>query len=322
MLPTSSSSPASLSASAAAPRRKPPRELPLLLAVALMIAVLAAKLPAFRAPNNLTVVAQNAAYIGILACGEALVIFTGGLDLSVGALLAIAVCAGAATLAAGLAWPLAVGAALLAGFAGGAFNGFLVTRRGLPPILTTLATAFLFRYGVSILTHARYYHDFPPAFQQIGAGWNPALLFLLIALVFGGLTLATRLGRWMLAIGGSEPSARLSGIGVKSVVTWAYALSGLCAGCAGVIVMAFNNNAQSTTGQGYELDILAACVVGGVRITGGDGSIAGACLGAILIALLRDGLILTGRPVEQYGLFTGLVIVGAALIATRQRKPK
>ena len=94
----------------------------------------------------------------------------------------------------------------------------------------------------------------------------------------------------------------------------AYLISGLCAGLSGWIVMAFNNNAQSTVGQGYELDVIAACVVGGIRITGGDGSVIGAAMGAVLIALLRDALILTGRPIEQYGLFTCVVILTAALV--------
>jgi ribose transport system permease protein len=294
--------------------KKPPRELPTILLLLALCTGMAAAVPAFRTAANLTVVGQNAAFIGVMACGEGTVLLSGGLDLSVGAILALASCATAACLAAGCAWPLAALLGLAAGGLAGAVNGALVTYRRLPPILTTLATLLLFRHGISIGTHARNFGPFPEAFNRIGAGWTPALLFLLVVFAFVLASLRTRFGRWILAIGGSEQSARLSGVPVDRVKRWAYLLSGLCAGLAGLIIMAFNNNTQSSVGQGYELDVIAACVVGGVRITGGDGSLLGAALGAALIALLRDALILTGRPVEQYGLFTGAVILAAAAL--------
>ena len=294
--------------------RRTPRELPTILLLLLLCAGMAATVPAFRTAGNQTVVGENAAFIGVMACGQGVVILSGGLDLSVGAILALASCATAACLEAGWAWPLAALVGLAAGGLAGAVNGALVTYRRLPPILTTLATLLLFRHGISIFTHARNYGPFPEAFNRLGAGWTPSLIFLLVAALFTFITLRTRFGRWAIAIGGSEQAARLSGVPVDRVKRGAYLLSGLCAGLAGLITMAFNNNAQSSVGQGYELDVIAACVVGGVRITGGDGSILGAALGAALIALLRDALILTGRPVEQYGLFTGAVILAAAVL--------
>ncbi|HZT41728.1 MAG TPA: ABC transporter permease [Chthonomonadaceae bacterium] len=268
----------------------------------------------FWTVTNLKVVGENAAFIGVMACGEGMVILSGGLDLSVGAILALASCAAAMALAAGWSWPLAVGVGLAAGTVAGFFNGALITYRRLPPIITTLATLLLFRHGTSILTHARSYGPFPDAFNRIGTDWIPAVLFAVCLALFILASLTIRFGRWVLAIGGGEQAARLSGIAVDRVKRWAYLLSGLCAGVAGLIVMAFNNNTQSSIGTGYELDVIAACVVGGVRITGGDGSILGAALGALLIALLRDALILAGRPAEQYGLFTGGVILAAALL--------
>ncbi|HZP81469.1 MAG TPA: ABC transporter permease, partial [Chthonomonadaceae bacterium] len=295
-------------------QHRTPRELPILLLVLLVCLGMAAWVPAFRTPGNLTVVGQNAAFIGVMACGEGVVLLSGGLDLSVGSTLALSSCATAAALAAGWAWPLAALIGLLAGALAGAVNGALITYRRLPPILTTLATLLLFRHGTSLLTHARNYGPFPDAFNRLGSGWTPALLFVAVTALFVLAALRTRFGRWILALGGSEQAARLSGVPVDRVKRAAYLLSGLCAGLAGLITMAFNNNAQSTAGQGYELDVIAACVVGGVRITGGDGSILGAALGALLIALLRDALILTSRPVEQYGLFTGAVILAAAVL--------
>lgn len=255
--------------------REPPRtfrELPLLLLALLVCVGMAAWVPAFRTSGNLTVVGQNAAFIGVMACGEGVVILSGGLDLSVGSMLALSSCATAAALAAGCAWPLAALVGLLAGSGAGAVNGALITTRRLPPILTTLATLLLFRHGTSLLTRARNYGPFPDAFNRLGSGWTPALLFLLVTALFVLTARRTRFGRWILALGGSEQAARLSGVPVDRVKRAAYLLSGLCAGLAGLITMAFNNNAQSTAGQGYELDVIAACVVGGVRITGGDGS--------------------------------------------------
>ncbi len=303
---------------------KTPRELPTLVLLILVCVGMALFVPAFRTPGNLTVVGQNAAFVGMMACGEGVVILSGGLDLSVGSVLALASCVTAAALAAGWAWPLAVLVGLMAGALAGVINGALITYRRLPPILTTLATLLLFRHGTSILTHARTYGPFPDAFNRLGSDWMPALLFVLVSAGFVLATLRTRFGRWAIALGGSEQAARLSGVPVDRVKRVAYLLSGLCAGLAGLIVMAFNNNAQSTVGQGYELDAIAACVVGGVRITGGDGSLLGAALGALLIALLRDALILTGRPAEQYGLFTGAVILAAAVLEqwrVRRRTP-
>lgn len=290
------------------------RELPTLLLVAAVFIFMALTYPSFRGIANLTTVGQNAAFIGIMACGQALVILSGGLDLSVGSVLAVASCTTAEALQRGLSWPVAALLGLAAGGVAGSINGALITYRRLPPILTTLATLLLFRYGTHILTQARSYGPFPDAFNQIGNGWTPLVIFIFVAGLFSVLTLRTRFGRQAIAIGGSEQAVRLSGVDVDQAKRRIYTLSGVCAGMAGLIVMAFNNNTQSNVGQGYELDVIAACVVGGIRITGGDGSILGAALGATLIALLRDWLILAGRPTEQYGLFTGGVILLAAVL--------
>ena len=275
---------------------------------------MATQYPAFLTANNLMVVGFNAAFIGIMACGQAIVIFGAGLDLSVGSILAVASCATGAALVGGQPIFLAALWGLLAGAGAGWLNGALITYRRLPPILTTLATLLLLRYGVSIVTVSKNYTPFPAAFNLIGAKWTPVAIFLVVAVGLGFVAQRARCGRWVLAMGGNEQAVRLSGVNVARLKRWSYVLSGTCAGLAALIVMAFNNNAQSTVGSGYELDVIAACVIGGVRITGGDGSIAGAALGAVLIALLRDVLILTNRPIEQYGLFTGGVILLAALL--------
>ncbi len=291
-----------------------PRELPTLALLAGLCVFMATQYPVFRTANNLMVVGFYAAFIGIMACGQAIVIFGAGLDLSVGSVLAVSCCATGAALMGGQPILLAAFWGMLAGAGAGLLNGALITYRRLPPILTTLATLLLFRYGVSIVTASQNYGPFPDTFNLIGAKWTPVIIFLLVAVGLSFVAQRVRFGRWILAMGGNEQAVRLSGVDVDRIKRWSYVLSGACAGLAGLIVMAFNNNAQSTVGSGYELDVIAACVIGGVRITGGDGSIAGAALGAVLIALLRDVLVLTNRPIEQYGLFTGGVILLAALL--------
>ena len=294
--------------------RTMPREFPTLLLIALLCGWMLQTAPSFRGGSNLSIVGQEAAFIGVMACGEGLVILGGGLDLSVGAIVALSSCVTALTLAAGWAWPLSVVCGLGAGAMAGGINGALVTYRRLPPILTTLATLLLFRHGTSLLTHARNFGPFPDAFRVLGTGWTPTLLLVVVTGVFFLLSRQTRLGRWTLAIGGGEQAARLSGIAVGGVKRWTYLLSGLCAGLAGLILMGFNNTTQSVVGEGAELNVIAACVVGGIRITGGDGSLLGAALGALLIALLRNALILTHRPPEQSNLFVAFIILAAAAL--------
>lgn len=299
------------------------RELPTIVLLVLLCGLMAVFVPAFRAASNLTIVGESAAFIGIMACGEGLVLLSGGLDLSIGAIVAVSTCITALTMASGMPWPLAAVCGMLAGAIAGGINGALVTYRRLPPILTTLATLLLFRHGTSLLTHARSFGPFPDTFRLLGADWIPALLFAVVVIVFALVSKQTRFGRWTLAIGGSEQSARLSGIPVGAVKRWAYVLSGLCAGLAGLITMAFNNTTQSTVGEGAELNVIAACVVGGIRITGGDGSLLGAALGALLIALLRNALILTNRPPEQSDLFVaGVILVAAMLEYWREQRTR
>jgi len=318
-------------------RWKLPRELPTLGLILAMGAALAITVPAFREQSNLAAVGQNAAFIGILACGEGLVILGAGLDLSVGSGMALSGCIAATCVAAGWGWMAAVAAGLAAGFAAGAVNGGLITdtiplpvagsllrKLGVavrsvprPPILTTLATLLLFRYGVSLLTRSRSFDAFDvsaPGLYKLGQGSTPIVVFAVVTAVFALVSLRTQFGRWTLAMGGGESATRLSGVPTAGVKKYGYALSGLCAGIAGVLTMAYGNHVQWDMGKGKELDAIAACVVGGIRITGGDGSLTGAALGAVLIALLQNGLVLLGRPKEQYGLFTGAVILTAAVL--------
>jgi ribose transport system permease protein len=289
------------------------RELPaLLLLLMVLVWVLAAK-PAFRTPENLAQVGQEAGLLGILACGEALVILTGGIDLSIGAAVAVAACVAGWRMTGGAPWPAAALLGLLAGGLAGWINGALITYRRLPPILVTLASLLLYRAGTNVATGAVPFNQLPDGFLALGRGFTPFLVFLVVTAAFAVVLARARFGRRVVAVGGSEQAARLSGVPVNPILRRVYLLSGLCAGLAGLLTSAATNSAQWNLADGWELDVIASVVIGGVRLTGGEGSVLGAALGALIIVALRNALFLSGVPNEQYGLITGAVILLAAL---------
>lgn len=296
------------------------RELPAAALLAAVLAWLALTTPAFLSPDNLTVVAQDAGILGIMACGEALVILTGGIDLSIGSALAMSSCAAGALMMSDVPWPAACFAGLLVGCAAGYVNGTLITRRRLPPILVTLATLLLFRGLTNVLTSATPYNILPETFKSLGRGYLPIVVFGGVGISLWLMVLRSAFGRRLVAVGGSESAARLSGIAVPVVLRRVYVMAGALAALAGLLMSAANGNAQWTLADGWELDVIAAVVIGGVRLTGGEGSVLGAGLGAMIIVVLRNALFLSGVPGEQYGLITGGVIVVAALTEQWRRR--
>lgn len=288
------------------------RELPALLVLVTALAWLFLTNPAFWKPENLAQVAQEAGLLGILACGEALVILTGGIDLSVGAVAALAAVTAGPRLLGGMAWPLAFALGLAAGGAAGWLNGALITYRKLTPILTTLATLFLFRAVTNITTKGVPYTPLPDAFNRLGHGYLPFAVMALTVFALALMLSRARFGRRVVAVGGSEQAVRLSGISTDAVLRRVYVASGLCAGLVGLLLAGGANSAMWSIADGYELEAIAAVVVGGVRLTGGEGSVIGAALGAIIIVVLKNALFLAGVPFEQYGLITGAVILLAA----------
>jgi ribose/xylose/arabinose/galactoside ABC-type transport system permease subunit len=289
------------------------RELPALAMLMLVIGWMALKQPKFFSPENLATLAQDAGYLGMLACGEAFVILTGGVDLSVGAVLAMSACISGSRMMAGMAWPAASLMGLAAGAFAGWLNGAMVTMRKLPPILVTLATLLIFRAGTNVATGAVPYNNLPDPVKFIGKGWIPFSLFLVVLSAFAVALARMRFGRNVAAVGGSEQSARLSGVRTDRVIRTCYVLSGLCAALAGLLAAGGGNNAQWNLAENWELEVIAAVVIGGVRLTGGEGSVIGAGIGALIIVVLRNALFLMGIAPERYGLITAVVILLAAL---------
>lgn len=267
----------------------------------------------FRSSGNLAQVAQDIGFMGIFACGETLVVLTGGIDLSVAAVAACAACVGGGRMMAGWHWLPAMLLGLVTGLGIGWVNGVLITYRRLPPLLTTLATWFIVRSLTNIVTGALPYNRLPDAYKSLGRGAMPIYPCLLLLLLTALLLMRTRFGRRVVAVGGSVSAARLSGVPVDAILRRVYAFSGGCAALAGLLMAAAANNAQWTTGEGSELEVIAAVVVGGVRLTGGEGSVFGAALGAAILVVLKNALFLYGVSSDQYGLVVGAVILLVAL---------
>lgn len=271
-----------------------------------------------------------------ISVGMTLVVLTAGIDLSVGSVLAFsgAIAAGllkngipieAANSYIGFTLLGAVLAALMVGTILGAFNGWVITRFNVPPFVATLAMLTIGR-GLTLL----YTKGFPisglgESFAFIGTGWLlavpvPVWIAAIVVILAIVLTDKTRLGRYIYAIGGNESAARLSGINIKRVKTIVYAFAGLLAGLGGIMVTSRLDSAQPNAGMSYELDAIAAVVIGGTSLSGGRGKIMGTVLGAIIIGVLNNGLVLLNVSPFWQQVVKGIVILLAVIIDKSNRK--
>ncbi len=289
--------------------------------------------PNFLKADNLLNIANQISVIAILAVGMTLVILTGGIDLSVGSLLALAAVgstwlvreafggtdAGAAGMAA--AGLLAV---LLCGLIG-AGNGLMVTRFGIPPFIATLAVMLVASGLAFTLAEGQSIYQLPESFVGLGRGTslfglpNAVLLTAGLFLTAHLLLAHTRLGRHLYAVGGNREAALVSGVPVDRVLRFAYAASGLLAGLGGVVMASQLKSGSPTYGGMYELYVIAAVVVGGASLTGGRGTMAGTLTGALIIAVIQNGMNLTNVESYTQKVVLGGVILGAVL-ADRWRR--
>ncbi len=288
--------------------------------------------PHFASFQTLNVNLTQVATIVIVSVGMTLVIATGGIDLSVGSLMAIAGALapliflspfGVAHPALGnvLAFIVPIGAAGLLGM----FNGWFITRFQVQPIVGTLVMFIAGRGIGQVLTNGNLQAFHNPAFQFIGLGRPLGVPFqVIVMLVLVGLAAwavrRTLFGRQILAIGGNERAARLAGVPVNRVKRWVYAISGLCAGIAGLVVISINSSSDANlVGLGMELDAIAAVAVGGTPFTGGQASVIGTLIGALLIQLLRYTLLANGVPDAAALVVKGAIIAGAVWSQQRGR---
>jgi rhamnose transport system permease protein len=271
----------------------------------------------FLSLTNFFECVRLAVEIGLLSLAMTPVILTGGIDLSVGSMMALsAVVFGASWHDAGLPIPIAAFLAILTGIAGGGINAGLIAKLNVSPLIVTLGTFSLFRGIAEGMTGAaRSYSNFPAGFLYLGQGYiagvvpAQALIFLVAIVFFWLLVHRTIIGRALYAIGLSPAGARYAAIPVARRLTLVYLLSGLSASLAGIIYVAHIGQAKSDAGTGYELIAITAVVLGGTSIFGGSGSIRGTLLGLAAIVALENGLRLAALPAELAGITTGGLLV-------------
>ena len=263
----------------------------------------------FSAANLSNVLRQNA-FTAILAAGMTFVILTAGIDLSVGSVVGLSGVLCADLLVRGLPLPLAVAAGLLVGLATGAINGAAVTLLRVPAFIATLATMLVVRGAAFMYTDARTISGLPARFSVLSSGAVTASIVGLIFVLSWFALTRTPFGRHVYAVGGNESAAWLSGIRVARVRLAVYSICGMSAGLAGVMVASRLNAGYPRAGEYYELDAIAAVVVGGTSLFGGSGSVWSALAGAFFIGILNNGLNLYRvSPYEQ------LVVKGVVLLA-------
>ncbi len=282
--------------------------------------------PHFLTVSNLLNVMEQTAINAVIAVGMTFVIVSGGIDLSVGSIVAISGVVMASVLQGGYPAPIAVLAGILVGAGCGLLNGLLITIGRLPPFIATLGLMSVARGGALLYTEGRPISGFGSGFRWLATGRIleipvPVLLTALAYLAAQVVLTRTRFGRYVYAIGGNEEATRLSGVAVRFHKTMVYALSGAMSAAAAVLLTARLNSAQPIAGIMYELDAIAATVIGGTSLLGGEGTLAGTLIGALIMGVLRNGLNLLGVSSFLQQIVIGVVIIGAVLIDSALKRP-
>lgn len=296
----------------------------LYFAFALLIIVMAVLSPAFLKPTNIINILRQTSINGIIAIGMTLVILTGGIDLSVGSVLALSAVIATSFAHPGehnLIVPLFIG--LFVGSACGFINGFIIAWNKIAPFIVTLAMMTIARGLALVYTNGRPVIDLSDTYNKIGSGYVigipiPVIIFILIVLAGLFLLKYTKFGRHIYATGGNEIAANISGVNTRRVIIRVYSIAGLLSGLAGIVLSARVMSASPATGQGYELDAIAAVVIGGTKLTGGVGSIAGTIIGALIIGVMNNGLDLLNIS-SYWQLFVKGVIILLAVILDKKK---
>jgi ribose transport system permease protein len=305
--------------------KKIQRLLPFLTLVLLCIALTIAT-PHFLTAINLASVARQTAVINLMALGMTLVIVSGGIDLSVGSILAVAGLFGTMAIKAGVSIPLAILVGILAGTVCGLLNGLMISRLKIEPFIVTLGTLGAYRGFALVISKGLPVHDIPASFSFLGDGNLLGVPFSLWVLAVCALAMHfllenTKLGRYAFAIGSNRSAAFYSGVPIKNVLTAVYAIAGLLAGLAGMVEASRLMTGQPTAGLGYELQAIAAVVIGGGSLQGGAGSVVGTLIGAFIMGLLSNGSDLLGiNPYWQQVTIGVVIIVAVGFDELRKRK--
>ena len=298
-----------------------------LIGLVLLCVIFSLTTDVFLTWRNALNVIDQITVLGILAIGMTAVIVIGGIDLSVGSILAFSMMMmGWLYQSVGVPLGLAIVAGLLVGAACGLVNGLLITRAKLPPFIATLTMMSVGRGLANIITEGRQIVGYPDWFTNLSTVRHFGFLsvtvaiFIVLSIISWAILRYTTIGRSLYAIGGSPEVARLAGIRVRQLTMSVYALSGLLAGLASVALACRLNSSQPSAGTGYELDTIAAVVIGGASLNGGVGGIRGTVVGVLIIGVLRNGLNLSGVSPFVQQIVIGVVIALAVAADTLRRR--
>nr|WP_299422184.1 ABC transporter permease [uncultured Emticicia sp.] len=280
----------------------------------------------FFTVSNWTIIITQASINALLAFGVTFVIITGGIDLSLGSMVAVTGVT-AAMLAHPDIYPVAlpVFAGLISGLLMGVFNGFIITKSKIAPFIVTLGTMTIGRGLALILSKGRPVSNLSDSFNFIGGGDVfgipfPIIVLILIFAICSITLKKTLLGRYIYAVGGNEQAARASGINVNQVKMAVYSISGLLAGLAGILLTSRITTGQPNAGAGFELDAIAAAVIGGTSTSGGTGTMTGTLVGVLLIGVINNGLDLLNVTSYYQQVVMGIIIIGAVVLDSWNQK--
>ena len=274
----------------------------------------------FATPNNLFNVTRNFTFVAVIALGMTIVIITGGIDLSVGSVLCLCSMVLAVVMHEGYSIEIGIAASLACALAVGAVNGVLIAYLGIPPFVVTLGMLSIARSLAMVASNNTVVFQFGPDHDKLlalgGGAWllgisNPVIYMIILALLTGFVLRWTRFGRYIFAIGGNEHAAVLTGVPVRRIKVAVYMISSLSAGIAGVIETGWLGAVTTNLGNGMELQVIAATVIGGANLAGGAGTAFGALIGSALIEVIRNSLGLLGINAFWQGAFIGSFIIVA-----------
>ncbi len=297
----------------------------ILLVIMLVFTLLS---PVFLTLGNIMNIIRQVSMLGIVAAGMTIVVIAGGIDLSVGSQISLISVIVALLMRDGGLQPfmaslLGLGLTTAIGF----FNGFIITKTKIAPLIATLAMMTILQ-GVSYISCGGLpIYGLPPGIKTIAQNYVwvipiPVIIMLVILAASGVFLKRTYIGRYIYAVGSNEEATRLSGINVHSIRILTYTICGFLTGIAGLILLGRVNSGQPITGRGYEMDVLSAIVLGGVSITGGRGTIFGATIGVLIIGVLNNGLIIIGVNEYYQLVIKGLVLLLAVIVDSLQQNRK
>ncbi|MGL5695024.1 MAG: ribose ABC transporter permease [Peptostreptococcaceae bacterium] len=294
-----------------------------LLGLVLLIAVVSMLNPSFLSAKNIMNILRQTSVNAIIAAGMTFVILTGGIDLSVGSILGISGAVCASILVSGQNLVVGVIAALVVGATIGFLNGFIISKGKLQPFIATLATMTVLQGLTLVYTNGNPItlgsNELAMSFGKIGGGTilgipNPAVIMIVVFVTCYYILHNTKMGRYTYALGSNEEATKLSGLNTDNIKIWVYTISGVLASIAGIIITSRLYSAQPTAGAGYELDAIAAVVLGGTSLNGGKGKIAGTIIGALIIGVLSNALNILDVSSYYQTMVKGAVILLAVLL--------